>query len=160
MKALRSAAIVADQEYGTMPAQGIAVMTTPAFAEFLGDEDFEPEHAFAPNFPEFFDKDEVESGFPPSWPSTSRSIQNAEGSIVDSFVRTIFGWRPNWKAAKLGEEGGGGEVDVKKAIDACLWMNDVSRGDFEGILKNLRTPFGRMIDLKAGKDGVKWEWAS
>jgi hypothetical protein len=109
LRALESAAVVAHPEKGTMPAQGIAVMSTPMFRSALGEgEESDPEHAFAPNFPEFFDDAEVAGGFPSQWPSTSRSIQNAEGSIVDAFVRTVFGWRPGWAEVLEGAGGGGG----------------------------------------------------
>lgn len=35
----------------------------------------------------------------PRRPNTERSVQNAEASIVDAFVRSVFGWRPDWDFA-------------------------------------------------------------
>jgi hypothetical protein len=157
MKALEVGAVVADPKRGTMPGQGIAVMGTNMFMDYLdgnGGMDF-PETAFAPNFPEFFDLSEQESGFPADWPSTARSIQNAEGSIVDCFVRSVFGWRPNWDTFVAAASN---ETEKAAAIDGAIWQRDLARGDFEGVLANVRTPFGN-VDLTAGKGGVAWKFS-
>ncbi|GMH95403.1 hypothetical protein TL16_g13148 [Triparma laevis f. inornata] len=153
VKALKSGTVLASAEYGTMPSQGIAVMSTPMFNSYLEIEEGEevPEYAFAPAFPEYFDEAEQASGFPSEWPNTARSIQNAEGSIVDVYLRTLFGWRPSWSTWK-GDEG-----DKEAAIEGAIWMKDVGRYGFEGELSNVRTPYGD-ITLSVGDNGVKWKW--
>lgn len=154
IRALETASVVADPWKGTMPAQGIAVQTTPMFLEYLNTTASEtPQYAFAPAFPEFFDKTEQSSGFPSDWPNTARSIQNAEGSILDCFVRTIFGWRPSW-GTWVGLEG---MAAVEAAIEAAIWKKDEPRGDFNGTLSHVKTPHGD-ITLTAGKSGVSWVW--
>ena len=99
------------------------------------------------------DKTEQSSGFPSDWPNTARSIQNAEGSILDCFVRTIFGWRPSW-GTWVGLEG---MAAVEAAIEAAIWKKDEPRGDFNGTLSHVKTPHGD-ITLTAGKSGVSWVW--
>ena len=101
---LTNFSIVTDESLGTMPGQGIAVFTPPYIVGFLDDNagiDL-PTAAYAPSFPEFFDDVEHSEGFPDCfptmneedgprscWPNTSRSIQNAEGSISDAFINAI-----------------------------------------------------------------------
>jgi len=130
----------------SMPAQGVAVMSPPFMILALDNNDGLPPPigSFAPNFPEFFD----EEGWPPEWPSTSRSIQNAEGSIADFYIRSLFGWRPNWIAASTS--------DAASAIDAAIWLPAVSRG-LSGTLTAVRTPYGP-IDLVLGDQGITWNW--
>lgn len=82
---LKNISLIASQKAGSMPAQGVAVMTPPYVAEFLDGNDGLPTPfgPFAPNFPEWFDEGKP---FPPWWPSTERSVQNAEASLVDAVV--------------------------------------------------------------------------
>lgn len=152
IKALKTGAVLASASDGTMPSQGIAVRSTPMFNSYLGiTEEDVPKYAFAPAFPEFFDKNEQQSGFPSEWPNTARSIQNAEASIVDCFIRTVFGWRPSWSSWDSA-------ADKDSVIDAAIWKKGTSRGGFEGKLYNVKTPFGD-INLEVSNDGVSWTWA-
>ncbi|GMH63331.1 hypothetical protein TrRE_jg7267 [Triparma retinervis] len=147
--------VLADPDHGTMPSQGIAVRSTPQFNAYLGiSEENVPDFAFAPAFPEFFDANEQANGFPAEWPNTARSIQNAEASICDAFIRTIFGWRPSWGAFSADDN-----TDFDAIIEASIWNKSTGRGGFKGTLSNVRTPFGD-INLEASDTGINWEWSS
>ncbi len=155
MDVLRNISLIARADIGSMPAQGVAVMSPPYMVEYLNNNDGipPPKFPFAPNFPEFFDEAEQQSGFPAVWPSTSRSIQNAEGSIVDAFIRSVFGWRPDWAAAQAFQKDG----NITAAIESCLYLPHESRGHYEGTLLNVRTPFdGAQIDISASAQGLSW----
>ena len=136
------------------PGQGIAVQTPPWLLEHWNGGSTDPANAPAPPYagawPEFFD----ERGFPFAWPDTERYVQNAEASICDAIIRTLFGWRPDWvtPAAERGSPA------ARAAIDAALWNPAASRGAFEGTLSNLRTPLG-YINITAGAAGLSWVWA-
>ena len=58
---------------------------------------------------------------------------------VEAVVRTLFGYRPSWRAERLD--------------DALLWQPRTPRGDFVGSLRGVRTPFG-LADITAGPDGL------
>jgi hypothetical protein len=148
MKALKNISLVSRT---SMPAQGVAVMTPPFMYNFLNGNDGLPSPIgpYAPAFPEFFD----EPNFPALWPNTARSIQNAESSIVDAFIRSVFGWRPFWLSPAVQST-----LDVEAAINASLHLSDISRGDdFVGELRGLRTPYG-LINIIADTAGVRWSW--
>ena len=142
-----------------MPSQGVATLTPPFIREFLNDNDGipEPAQAFSPSFPEFFD----EAGWPALWPHSLRSIQNAEGSLVDAFVRTIFGFRPSWPTKKNCYSN---KRDALKAVESSLFLKDVPRNGFNGTLKNILTPFiysedcktRLSIDIHADSQGLTW----
>ena len=87
------------------------------------------------------------------WPDTERSVQNAEASIVDAVIRTLFGWRPDWVTPDAPR----GSPAAAAAIQACLWRPDEGRGDFVGVLSGLRTPLG-YINITAGPAGLSWVW--
>lgn len=137
----------------TMPAQGVAVMSPPFMVQFLNNNNGLPPPVgpFAPNFPEFFD----EAGWPPFWPSTSRSVQNAEGSIADAIIRSLFGWRPAWVSPAASK------ANASAAIDAALFLPSAPRGGpgFKALLSGLRTPYG-LIDITASNSGLQWTWSS
>ena len=85
-------------------------------------------------------------------PHSLRSIQNAEASIVDSFVRTVFGFRPKIL--------GGGVSNVTAAIDSSFFMKNEPRESFVGVLRNVRTPYdSRLIDIYANHDGISWSFS-
>jgi len=136
----------------SMPSQGIAV-TTPRFVkEFLNANNGmrTPSDPYAPSFPEFFDEKSFGEGS--WWPHSLRSIQNAIGAIVDSYVRSVFGWRPDWSTwSNL--------TDPATAIDSALFLPDAPRRNFQGTLYGLRTPYGR-IDITAGQSGVSWAFSA
>merc|ERR1719199_993477 len=113
-----------------MPSQGVAVMTPPYVAKFLNANDGLPlpKGPFAPNFPEWFDEGKP---FPAWWPSTERTIQNAEASIVDAIVRSLFGWRPDWTTWSS-------FTNTSAAIDSSLYLASVNRGGFKGVLRNVQ----------------------
>ena len=160
MSLLLNISIVAHRTEGTMPAQGVATYSPPFIVKFLNGNDgiSPPTAAFAPAFPEFFDEGGT---FPKDWPNTERSIQNAEASIVDAIVRSVFGWRPQWATFH--------EADPHKAIQASLYLPDVPRRStgkmggqpllFRGTLQSLRTPFGP-IDITCGEDGLSWRFST
>ena len=137
------------------PGQGIAVDTPPWLAAHWNGASHDPKNVPAPpytvSWPEFFD----EPGFPPVWPDTERYIQNAQGSISDAIIRTLFGWRCDWVQPTAAR----GTPAAAAAIDACLWHPSASRGDFEGTLANLRTPFG-YINITASAAGLQWVWST
>eukprot|EP00386_Alphamonas_edax_P015322 GDKI01046839.1.p1 GENE.GDKI01046839.1~~GDKI01046839.1.p1 ORF type:complete len:248 (+),score=45.34 GDKI01046839.1:303-1046(+) len=156
---LKNISMVTHPTHGTMPAPGIATMTLPYMLAWLNNNNGipPPTYAFASNFPEFFDKGEQKTGFPPVWPATSRSIQNAEGSIADAFIRSVFGWRPDWASLHMFRLHG----DVTAAINASLYLPNTGRADFTGTLYNLRTPFnGALIDITAGDNGLTWQFSA
>jgi hypothetical protein len=136
------------------PGQGIAVDTPPWLAEHWNGASRDPANVPIPpytvSWPEFFD----ESDFPPVWPDTERYIQNAEGSISDAIIRTLFGYRPDWLTPYAEK----GTPAANAAIDAALWHPQASRGGFTGTLGNLRTPLG-YINITAGAGGLTWVWA-
>ena len=156
---LRNISIVTDGEVGTMPSQGVAVYTPPFIATFLSQNDGVevPAQAFAPSFPEWFD----ESNWPKLWPHSLRSIQNAEASIVDAIVRSLFGWRPRVgaAAAAAAAAAAGPGANVSAQIDASLFLPNVSR-NCNLTLRNLRTPFGggKLIDIRADRYGLSWSF--
>lgn len=135
----------------SMPAQGVAVMSPPYIAAFLNNNDGKPVPVgpYAPAWPEFFD----EKDFPAWWPNTERSLQNAVGAITDSFIRTVFGWRPAWVAAA--------GTDPSAAIQASLFLPNAPRGGlgFNATLSGLRTPYG-LIDISATAFGLAWTWSA
>ena len=106
-----------------------------------------PDQPFAPAFPEFFDEKE----FDPWWPSSLRGIQNAEASITDSFIRTVFGWRPQWISTDP-------SITPEEAINRSLYRPTVARSNFRGTLEGLQTPFGE-IDLTASESGISWKFS-
>lgn len=136
------------------PGQGVAVQTPPYLAEHWNGRSTDPTNVPTPpypaSWPEFFD----EKNFLPVWPDTVRYIQNAEGSISDAIIRTLFGWRPDWVTPYA--ERGTPAADA--AVDAALWHPRASRGAFLGTLSNLRTPVG-YINITAGPLGLSWVWA-
>jgi len=127
-------------------------MTPPFMAAFLnGNDDKQPPaFAYGAAFPEFFDEGK---GFPPLWPMSERSVQNAEASIVDAFIRTVFGWRPDWGTWNSSSS------SSSAAIDSALLLPASPRPGFQGVLRNVRTPFGA-IDITAGESGLTWEFSS
>ena len=152
---LRNISIVTDPESGTMPSQGVAVYTPPFIADFLdGNNGIEvPDQAFAPSFPEWFD----EKNFDKLWPHSLRSIQNAEASVVDAFIRSLFGWRP-----QVGSGSNSAGSSLSERIEASLYLPDVPRR-CNLTLRNLRTPFGDgnvRIDIHAGESGLSWRFSS
>jgi hypothetical protein len=135
------------------PSQAVALGTPTYFAlHFNGDHavDDVPTPPFSPSFPEFFD----EPGMPLFWPSTERYIQNAEASIVDAVIRTVFGWRPEWVTPGAPPK----SPAAAAAINASLYLPDVPRPGFTGTLSWLRTPLG-YINITAGASGLAWVWA-
>ena len=156
LRLLRNISLVASPTAGTMPAQGIATYTPPFIRAFMDHNGGvpPPEGPYAPNFPEFFDEGKP---FPPLWPSTERSVQNAEASIVDAFIRSIFGWRPGWHAVQ--QPAPLGEATRDRLISASLFRPHVPRHGFTGTLRGLRTPWGRSIDIHAGEHGLKWHYS-
>ena len=136
------------------PGQGVAVQTPPYLAQHWNGGSTDPTNVPTPpypaSWPEFFD----EKGWLPVWPDTVRYIQNAEGSISDAIIRTLFGWRPDWVTPYA--ERGTPEADA--VINAALWHPRSTRGAFLGTLSNLRTPLG-YINITAGPLGLSWVWA-
>jgi hypothetical protein len=136
------------------PGQGIAVQTPPWLAVHWNGASTDPANVPSPPYagawPEFFD----EANFPFAWPDTERYIQNAEASISDAVIRTLFGWRPDWVMPSAEK----GTPAADAAIRAALWHPAASRGPFEGTLSNLRTPLG-YINISAGSAGLAWVWA-
>ena len=103
-----------------------------------------PTQAYSPSFPEFFDNQNP-------WPHSLRSIQNAEASIVDSFVRTVFGFRPKIVSAA---------ANVTRAIDSSFYLKNEPRDNFIGVLRNVRTPYdNRLIDIESNEDGLSWSFS-
>jgi len=147
---LKNLSVMARMHEGTMPSQGVVVSTPPYVTHFLNDNDGlpVPDLPYAGNFPEWFDEG---GSFPEWWPSSMRSIQNAEASIVDAVVRSVFGWRPDWSTWNV-------HSSARAAIDAALFLPSVSRAGFDGVLRNVRTPVG-LIDLHAGEHGVSWKFS-
>jgi len=92
--------------------------------------------------------------FPSFWPSTERYIQNAEASICDSVIRTLFGWRPDWVTPSAAP----GSTAAAAAIDAALFLRGAPRPGFAGNLDLVRTPLG-YINLTAGAKGLSWVWS-
>lgn len=135
----------------SMPSQGIAVTTPKFMSDFLNGNNGLPAPAgpYAAGFPEFFD--EGSFGIGSWWPHSLRSIQNAIGAIVDSFVRSVFGWRPDWGTWT-------NATDPEAAITSALYLPKAPRSAFKGTLFGVRTPHGR-IDLTAGPSGVSWAWS-
>ena len=130
------------------PSQGIALGTPTYFANNFGRGPLDvPIPPFAPSFPEFFD----EPGWELFWPSTLRYIQNAEASFVDSIVRTLFGWRPEWLINPT-------SLTPDEAITASIFMPNMSRAGFEGTLSYLRTPYG-YINITCNNNGLTWVYA-
>lgn len=137
-----------------MPAQAIALGTPPWLAAHWNGHETAPKDAPTPPYavawPEFFD----EPGWEPVWPDTERTVQNAEASIVDATIRTLFGWRPDWVTPDAPRE----SPEAAAAIQACLWQPNEGRGSFVGVLSGLRTPLGH-INITAGPTGLSWVWA-
>ena len=151
LAALRQLAPVAA---ATAPAQGIAVDTPPYFAaQYNGGRAFDdtPPPPYATAWPEFFDEG---GSWPLLWPDTERYVQNAEASIVDAVVRTVFGWRPDWVTPAAPAR----SPAAAAAIDAALFLPRAPRTNFEGTLSLLRTPLG-YINISAGAGGLQWVWA-
>jgi hypothetical protein len=143
MKLLRNISIVANS---TMPSQGIATYTPPFIKKWLNQSLPTPKQAFSPSFPEFFDNQDP-------WPHSLRSIQNAEASIVDSFVRTVFGFRPKMVLNQK-------NVNVTAAIDSSFFLKNEPRDNFIGVLRNVRTPYNnQMIDIYSNEDGLSWSFS-
>ena len=137
----------------TAPSQGIAVDTPPYLAAYYNGgrapEDVPPP-PYGTAWPEFFD----EPDFPSVWPDTERYVQNAEASIVDAIIRTLFGWRPDWVTPTAPPR----SPAAAAAIDAALYLPARGRGDFHGTLALLRTPLG-YINITASSSGLVWVWA-
>ena len=150
LAALRQLAPVAA---ATAPSQGIAVDTPPYLAANYnggrapGDV---PPPPYGTAWPEFFD----EPDFPSVWPDTERFVQNAEASIVDAVVRTLFGWRPDWTTPAAPPR----SPAAAAAIDAALFLPRQPRAGFNGTLALLRTPLG-YINITASSSGLEWVWA-
>ena len=106
---------------------------------------------YATAWPEFFDEG---GDWPLLWPDTERYVQNAEASIVDAVVRTVFGWRPDWVTPAAPAR----SPAAAAAIDAALFLPRAPRTNFEGTLSLLRTPLG-YINISAGAGGLQWVWA-
>ena len=143
MRLLRNISIVANS---TMPSQGIATFTPPFITKWLQNNHGlpTPTQAFSPSFPEFFDNQNP-------WPHSLRSIQNAEASIVDSFVRTVFGFRPKINSAA---------TNVTAAIDSSFYLKNEPRENFIGVLRNVRTPYdNRLIDIESNEGGLSWSFS-
>jgi len=151
MAILKNLSVMTRMHEGTMPGQGVVVSTPPYITHFLNDNDGlpVPDLPYAGNFPEWFDEG---GSFPEWWPSSMRSIQNAEASIVDAVVRSVFGWRPDWSTWNA-------RSSAQAAMDAALFLPSVPRAGFDGLLTNVRTPAG-LIDLHAGNHGVSWKFSS
>jgi len=140
----------------TMPAQGVAVTTPPYVAAFLDGGSGEPnggkpvpEGPYAPAWPEWFDGEEAWE--PPFWPNTERALSSPPASIADAFVRSVFGWRPDWAFLKAG-------VDAAAAIDGALFLPRAPRRGFSGTLRAILTPFGP-IDITASEAGLAWAFS-
>lgn len=136
------------------PSQGIALGTPNYYAlHFNGGRaaDDVPEPPFSCAFPEFFDEG---GDWPLWWPDTERYVQNAEASFVDVFVRTLFGWRPEWVTPAAAPR----SAAAGRVIDASLYLPTTGRGNFSGTLGYLRTPLG-YINITAGPGGLSWVWA-
>jgi hypothetical protein len=150
LAALRQLAPVAS---ATAPSQGIAVDTPPFLAANYnggrapGDV---PPPPYGTAWPEFFD----EPDFPSVWPDTERFVQNAEASIVDAVVRTLFGWRPDWTTPAAPPR----SPAAAAAIDAALFLPRRPRAGFQGTLALVRTPLG-YINITASSSGLEWVWA-
>jgi hypothetical protein len=157
LRLLRNISVVADPARGTMPAQGIATMTTPFVYQTLWNNSGVPlpEHAFAPAFPEFFD----EIGWGWTWPRTERSVQNAEASITDAIIRSVFGWRPDWNFTLVASA-----TNLTHAVDSSLFQPSAPRNGFAGTLRNVRLPSAnrsatreaQFIDITADSSGLSW----
>ena len=150
LAALRQLAPVAAR---TAPSQGIAVDTPPYLAaHFNGGRDPAdvPPPPYGTAWPEFFD----ERDFPAMWPDTERYVQNAEASIVDVVIRTVFGWRPDWTTPAAPAR----SAAAAAAIDASLFLAARPRSGFRGTLSLVRTPLG-YINLTADERGLTWAWA-
>ena len=151
LAALRQLAPVAA---ATAPAQGIAVDTPPYLAlQYNGGRALNdtPPAPYATAWPEFFDEG---GDWPLLWPDTERYVQNAEASIVDTVIRTVFGWRPDWVTPAAPPR----SPAAAAAIDAALYLPRAPRTGFEGTLSLLRTPLG-YINITAGAHGLSWVWA-
>jgi hypothetical protein len=129
------------------PAQGIATFTPPYMLQTslmnMNDGKPAPEAPYGAAWPEFFD----ESDFPPFWPQTERAVQNAVAAIVDSFIRSVFGFRPDWTS----------NSSSSVSVQNMLWRPDVPRGTFRGSLVLLQTAAG-CVNLSSGPMGVNWTW--
>ena len=138
--------------YVTMPAQGVAVTTPPFVAAFMDGNGGKPAPPgpYAPAWPEWFDGEEAWE--PPLWPNTERALSMPPASIADAFVRSVFGWRPDWAFLKNG-------TDARDAIDGALFLPRAPRPGFEGTLRALRTPFGP-VDIHASEQGLSWAFSS
>ena len=138
----------------TMPAQAIALATPPWLAAHWNGHEHAPGVAPAPPYagawPEFFD----EPNFPAMWPDTERYVQNAEASIVDVIIRTVFGWRPDWTTPAAPPR----SAAAAAAIDASLYLSASPRAGFSGTLSLVRTPLG-FINISASEAGLSWVWA-
>ncbi len=167
----------------TVPAQGVAVMTPPYIYQFLENNSGipAPSGPYGPAWPEWFDEGPP---FPAWWPDTERTVQNAEASLVDTMIRSIFGWRPKWnlfntsdnncslaaqkasskstnKRGKWSEPAATSEwlKSVEACVDSSLYLSNVSRAGFEGVLEGLATPWGK-ITIKANASGLSWLWTA
>eukprot|EP00759_Apiculatamorpha_spiralis_P009917 PhF_6_TR16992/c2_g1_i1/m.25705 len=130
-------------------AQGIATMTPPYYliSTLLNKNDGKPapEAPYGAAWPEFFD----EEGWEPFWPSSMRAVQNAVAAIVDAYVRSVFGWRPDWIWSN--------DKTPSQAIQEALFLPNVSRG-VEGVLSFVRTPYG-LINITSSTDGLSWKFS-
>jgi hypothetical protein len=128
------------------PAQGIATMTPPymLLTAIMNGNDGKPAPIppYGPSWPEFFD----EPQFPASWPQTSRAVQGSVAAIVDSIVRTVFGWRPDWVTT---------ERDCAN-MSSLLFRPDARRGNFSATLAFLGTPCGCLNLSVSPQQGLTW----
>ena len=134
---------IARVTFRSNPAQGIATMTPLFMLETdimnRNDGKLPPEVPYGPAWPEFFD----EPQFPPSWPQTSRAVQNSVAAVVDAIIRSIFGWRPDWLSSS------------STNLTTLLHRPRERRSNFSGTLSFLRTPFG-CVNITAADDGLSW----
>lgn len=86
----------------------------------------------------------------------SRLVRSScpQASIVDTVIRTVFGWRPDWVTPAATP----GSPAAAAIINAALFLPTVPRVGFEGRLDLLRTPLG-YINITAGAAGLSWVWA-
>ena len=158
---LHNYSIIADPDLGTMPAQGMAVLTPPWMTQYLHNNNGipPPARAFAGSFPEFFDE---------KWrfwtfPRTSRNVQGCVSSIVDAVIRSIFGWRPDWSTLNVDDVHD--EHQLRTAIDRSFFARDTPRVStkmspvgkeggtadayvFSGTLRNVRLRFTQKQNAK------------
>eukprot|EP01097_Dermamoeba_algensis_P008931 TRINITY_DN6145_c0_g1_i2.p2 TRINITY_DN6145_c0_g1~~TRINITY_DN6145_c0_g1_i2.p2 ORF type:complete len:291 (+),score=74.67 TRINITY_DN6145_c0_g1_i2:81-875(+) len=139
--------------YVSAPSQGVSVGTPTYFAiHHNGGRNVKdvPKPPFAPGFPEYFD----EPGWPLWWPESERYVQNAEASIADVIIRTLFGWRPDWTVGSAPPK----SKEAAAIIDSSLYLPKVPRSGFNGQLELIRTPFG-YINITANQNGLSWNWS-